>query len=84
MGDSPENMTLDNGTPIAGVFAGITYATAILSALLSQSLESKKQVIIHEGTKYYGHEDNEYHVVTFYTIKSVSLESLIEGLPDNY
>lgn len=46
MGSNPANMTLDNGTPIAGVFAGTTYATAMVSALLSQSLDEKKQVTV--------------------------------------
>ena len=47
IGDSAVKMTFERVPPLAGVFAGTTYATAIVSAMLNQSLHSEKQVTDH-------------------------------------
>ena len=45
--ESPMNMTLDRGTPMAGVFAGTQYTTAIVSFFDSQSTEVVKLIANH-------------------------------------
>lgn len=49
IGESPANMAPDSGTPIAGVLAGTTYATAIASSLQSHSNESEKHVTVQSA-----------------------------------
>ena len=44
--ENPLNITFDKGTPIAGVFAGMRYATAMVSYLFSQILGNKKEIMV--------------------------------------
>ena len=71
-------MTVESGTPIAGVLAGTQQATAIVCCLLSQSIDMGTQMSVHtiKGDRD-GHNEND--VVRSHTCESASLKGLVKG-----